>query len=153
MSQLLNFLRGIDVDPRGRSIADIIKQDDAFLEREHSYIQWLFPLREYSHNIHDAPVIDDAEIAVAKSDERVVKNMQRSVKRMTQFYTNTDHWLQHNDHNHLRITRILKSTAMLVGDDCALGFYDLIMERVCVERAVVAPKNITYWTDAVRLSY
>jgi hypothetical protein len=34
---------------------------------------------------------------------------------MTRFYPGNDHWLVAYDHNHLRITRIIQSLRLLVG--------------------------------------
>ena len=43
MSQLLRFYSGSHPDHRGRMLAEILKQDDLWLELTHDYIQWLFP--------------------------------------------------------------------------------------------------------------
>lgn len=44
MSQLLRFYCGTHPDHRGRMLAEILRQDDDWLEITHDYIPWLFPL-------------------------------------------------------------------------------------------------------------
>ena len=153
MSQILQFLRGGGTDHKNRTLDLILASDDVFLEEEHDYIQWLFPLKEPSANVLDAPVITDGEVLLAQSDKIIRKNMQKSLDRMILFYRNNNHWLKPKEHNHLRITRILKSTAMILSEEEAERFYDFIMDTVCNSVVEILPSHVTYWTDAVRLSF
>lgn len=153
MSQVLEYLQGTGNDHRERKLSEVLAADDTFLEQEHDYIQWLFPLREPSYNVESAPVMTEDEIKKARTDKRVQENMNRSLERMAKFYMENDHWLVPREHNHLRITRIIKSTRMILGDDPATGFYDQIMERVHATDADILPLHLAYWTDAVGLSF
>lgn len=153
MSQIIQYLQGSGIDHRGRKLSEVLSADDTFLEQEHDYIQWLFPLREASYNVESAPVITEEEVKKAKVDKSVQDNMNKSLGRMTKFYLGNDHWLVPREHNHLRITRIIKSTRMILGDDSATGFYDQIMERVHATEADILPLHLAYWTDAVGLSF
>jgi hypothetical protein len=72
---------------------------------------------------------------------------------MLNFYGFNDHWITATDHNHLRITRILKSVRLLQSLEAAEAIYNILMEQVHRAGNPIDAKNITYWTDAVGLSY
>ena len=48
MTRIINFYCAIEGHDQGRMLADILNQDDRWLESVHDYIQWLFPNREPS---------------------------------------------------------------------------------------------------------
>ncbi|XP_064377685.1 opioid growth factor receptor isoform X2 [Dromaius novaehollandiae] len=95
------------------------------LEENHSYIQWLFPLREHGMNWHAKPLTRQ-EIEAFKKSSEVMQRFERAYQLMLRFYgitlTNqktgelerTENWserfqnLNRFSHNNLRITRILK---------------------------------------------
>ena len=146
--QILNFLKGNGVDKQNRTIEDVWNFTDSELEEVHNYIQWLFPLKEMSDNVMGAPFIDDEELILKiKSDFDIQENFVKSLMRMQNFYRDNDFWLQPNDHNHLRITRILKSTALLSSKENAREFYDFIMLRV-KEFQPVTEESLQYWRNS-----
>uniref|UniRef100_A0A8B9ZDX8 Opioid growth factor receptor n=1 Tax=Anas platyrhynchos TaxID=8839 RepID=A0A8B9ZDX8_ANAPL len=95
------------------------------LEENHSYIQWLFPLREHGMNWRAKPLTLQ-EIEVFKKSTEVMERFIRAYQLMLRFYgiilTNqetgelerAENWaerfqnLNRFSHNNLRITRILK---------------------------------------------
>uniref|UniRef100_H3D4Y7 Opioid growth factor receptor n=1 Tax=Tetraodon nigroviridis TaxID=99883 RepID=H3D4Y7_TETNG len=106
------------------------KNDYKRLERVHSYIQWLFPLREPGVN-YMASELTKKEIEAFKNNEDAKKRLVESYELMLGFYgirlvnkatgevKRADNWkerfgnLERNMHNNLRITRILKSLGEL----------------------------------------
>ncbi|KAM6298538.1 opioid growth factor receptor [Aegotheles albertisi] len=95
------------------------------LEENHSYIQWLFPLRERGMNWRAKPLTCQ-EIKAFKKSEEVMQRFVRAYQLMLRFYGITlineetgelkraENWaerfrnLNRFSHNNLRITRILK---------------------------------------------
>ncbi|KFP30305.1 Opioid growth factor receptor, partial [Colius striatus] len=95
------------------------------LEENHSYIQWLFPLREHGMNRRARPLTCQ-EIQAFKKSKEVMQRFVRAYQLMLRFYgillTNketgelqrAENWaerfqnLNRFSHNNLRITRILK---------------------------------------------
>lgn len=146
---LINFLRGTGPDSHGRYHSDILKFTDEELEVTHDYIQWLFPLREPSEAVPGSPYIqDDATVAHLRSDERAQQHFLLALARMRGFYAVNDFWLRQGDHNHLRITRILKSV-MLWGDPAkARYFYEFILWRVQSVQPVT-PESLEYWKQSI----
>jgi Opioid growth factor receptor (OGFr) conserved region len=129
MNRLLAFYYGSHPDHRGRMLAEILKQDDLWLELTHDYIQWLFPLTELSRASTNAPLLDKATIETFRSDELLRKHLRATFIRMLAFFGLTvtpggvqkaaswnmrkGEWFQENTHNSLRITRMLKSIGLL----------------------------------------
>lgn len=110
-------------------LAEIVQQDDDWIEQAHDFIQWLFPLNDLSRASSHAPLVDDATIKAFHSDELLQKHMRVSLVRMLKFLglrfdgkqlhkaTNWSQrrgeWFTVHSHNSLRITRILKSMSLL----------------------------------------
>jgi hypothetical protein len=143
------YLAGLAPDGRGRFIADIVAFDDDALERVHDYIQWLFPLPTRSMAQPGAPVLSVAEATAIPSDARAVAHLRQAAERMKAFYGRTDSWLSYNDHNHLRISRIIQSLRILVGEEEARSFYDSVMARHEAAGSPINPENLRYWRAAL----
>lgn len=143
------FLANAGMDGRGRTLEDVLGFSDEDLEHIHDYIQWLFPLPTRSMAQPGAPVLSDAEIAAIRADERALANLRRAARRMRRFYESTDAWLSRQDHNHLRISRILQSLRLLAGDDEARAFYDAILTRHATAGSPIDPRNLGYWERAM----
>ena len=146
------FLEGTATDHRGRSIGDVLAFSDAELEDVHDYIQWLFPLPEASAFNPYAPVLGPDDIAILRRSAVARRNLERAAERMQRFYRDTDHWLVRSDHNHLRITRILRCLALLVDRSRAGAFRDAIEARVAAAGDPVSPESRDYWGRAAASS-
>ncbi len=126
---LTAFYRDGARDDRGRTLAEILLWDDQQLEAVHDFIQWLFPLPERSGANPSAPLLDRQTIetfsATPVMRERLGQAFQRmlrfyglacngtSVERAENFRERAQNWLWPGNHNHLRLTRILRSTLLL----------------------------------------
>ncbi|SFU97162.1 Opioid growth factor receptor (OGFr) conserved region [Methylobacterium sp. 174MFSha1.1] len=113
------FLASQGQDGSGRTLHDILHFDDARLEHEHDYIQWLFPLREPSRAVPGSPVLGETEAEAIRRDKLAQSGLLLARLRMLRFYEATGGWLRLFDHNHLRITRILTSLRDLAGLEAA----------------------------------
>lgn len=122
--------------------------NNAALEQHHDYIQWLFPLTEPSSALPDAPVLSPEEVAAISQSSIGQIVLAGATDRMAAFYRDTDHWLKADDHNHLRITRIIRSLRLLRGDDAAEGFKAWIMARVDATGAPISARSRGYWLTA-----
>ncbi|MBP9759773.1 MAG: ADP-ribosylglycohydrolase family protein [Candidatus Pacebacteria bacterium] len=151
-SPLVQFIAGEGLDSNGRTHADVLAMDDEALEQEHDYIQWLFPLREQSGAVWDAPTLTNDDIADIAHGDESRQAMQRALERMRRFYGENDHWLVPHEHNHLRITRVLKSTRILLGKEHAHEFYRFITKRIEGKGVHTREENVAYWNAAIGLS-
>jgi Opioid growth factor receptor (OGFr) conserved region len=132
-SPLTAFYRDGARDDEGRTLAEILAWDDDRLEAVHDFIQWLFPLPEPSGANPAAPILDPETIRTFHSSIAMQRRLRQSLDRMLRFYGlrqvstptgiavertpdfagRAQNWLSPMNHNHLRLTRILRSTLLL----------------------------------------
>ncbi|XP_034754181.1 opioid growth factor receptor-like protein 1 [Etheostoma cragini] len=126
------YLNKIPLVPDGIYIEEILTKwrgDYDKLEHNHTYIQWLFPLREQGLNFY-AHELTQEEIKEFQSTREAKRRFLAAYSLMLDFYgiklldksgnvARASNWLerfQHlneSQHNYLRITRILKSLGEL----------------------------------------
>lgn len=147
-SPIVAFLEGEGPDSRGRTLFQVLGFDNAALERTHDYIQWLFPLPEPSGAVPDAPVLTADDVQAIHDSVIAQIALAAASDRMDAFYRMTHDWLMPNDHNHLRITRIIRSLRILRGDEEAEAFKAAILARVEATRAPVSARSRGYWQTA-----
>lgn len=143
------FLTGEGHDHRGRFLGDVLALDDSSLERSHDYIQWLFPLPEASRFSASAPMLSHEDIALIRASAAARANLLRARDRMLAFYRGNDHWQVPFDHNHLRITRIIRCLALCLGEEEAGSFHEEILALVEAAGNPVNRESLRYWRDAV----
>jgi hypothetical protein len=148
VSRLADFLAGASPDAHGRSHADILAFPDEALEARHDFIQWLFPLPEPSRAVPGSPVLSEEDIAAVSASPAARANLRAAAQRMIAFYTANDHWLAGTDHNHLRITRIIRSLRLLAGDADADGFRDKLLALVAAAGTPVNATSLRFWRQA-----
>ena len=142
------FLEGEGPDARGRTLFDVLGLDDAALELNHDFIQWLFPLPEPSAAVPDAPVLTVDDMQAIHDSIPAQCALAAATDRMEAFYRATHSWLRPHDHNHLRITRIIRSLRLLRGDAEAEAFKAAILSIVEATGAPVSARSRGYWQTA-----
>ncbi|WP_262296770.1 opioid growth factor receptor-related protein [Microvirga sesbaniae] len=145
---LLAFLAGTGRDGRGRLAADVLDFSDERLEEVHDYIQWLFPLPTRSGAQPGAPILTQAEIDAIRADGQAQDTLKRASERMLRFYRDTGWWLTTFDHNHLRITRIIHSLRLLVGQSAARRFHSAVLDMNAAAGSPVNGRSLAYWSEA-----
>ena len=166
-SALLRFHRGEGRDHRGRSLADIRAFDTDRLEGTHDFIQWLFPLPEPSGASAQAPILSREDRAAFQAEPALREALRASLDVMLRFYglrregsgeataiargpgyaSRSAEWLD-RPHNFLRLSRILRSLALL---GCAPEARALLacLEGVAAEnRGALGSDTLGYWRRA-----
>lgn len=146
MGSIVDFLAGRGHDARGRTLDQILAWGDAELDRRHDFIQWLFPLREPSAAVPGSPVLSPADVQAIRADPAARRNLDRAAARMLAFYGATANWRGPVDHNHLRITRVIKSLRLLA-DDRAADDFRLVVLRLA-EGSAVSDVSRSHWARA-----
>ena len=160
-------------DRRGRTRSSILAWSDDELEYHHDYIQLLFPLPEGSPFNPSAPVIDEATFNAFRSRLELQTQLRASLKRMLQFYgfqfasktasgngaqelqvvngpnypETSRNWVRRFNHNHLRITRILRSLRVLGLETEAWEFFKAL--KSVYEGGKIGQKSMMFWTRAI----
>ena len=123
------------VDGNGRTLREILAWSDTTLEDVHDYIQWVFPTRQPSAVNPSAPLVTADTIRAFAADADLRRALLDALTRMLTFYglrrearddgtvqveideakfaDRAGRWLRPNNHNHLRLTRIMQSLAAL----------------------------------------
>jgi len=167
-SGLLRFYRLRGRDHRGRSLADLRAFDAERLEDTHDFIQWLFPLPEPSGANPHAPRLSPADIAAFRAEPALREELRRSLAVMLRFYGlalagppqarrveragdyagRSEAWL-HRSHNFLRISRILRSLALLGCEEEARAFLAQLEEVYRENAQDIGSDTLRYWRGAV----
>lgn len=163
---LIAFYRDGASDDVGRTLDEILAWSDDRLEAVHDYIQWLFPLPERSGANPEAPTLD-RETLEAFHDALVMRQrLRRAFERMLRFYglrwtgqaverapnfdERAQNWLTLMNHNHLRLTRILRSVYLLGLRDESQGLLRALeaIYREFPDR--ITPRTYAFWINATQ---
>jgi hypothetical protein len=152
--RITGFLSGDAPDGEGRTLANIQQWSDQRLESVHDFIQWMFPLMEPSPVNPGAPVLDEGTIAEIRSRPELQEAVRGSFRRMRRFYEGSRHWISPGNHNHLRITRILKCLRLLGLDAEASEFFAYLKgiydEEQRKPRPGITARSFEFWRDAAK---
>ena len=170
-SRIIAFYDGTEPDHRGRYLHEIQQWTDRQLEAVHDYIQWLFPLPEPSGFNLAAPVLDRESIQEFRKRPDLQEKLRVSFLRMMDFYgldvrsgeqvtvnrtsnfaAKATVWLSPGNHNHLRITRILRCLSLLGLEAEANAFFDCLSESYEDEQnkpiPAISDETMLYWREA-----
>jgi len=142
-----NFLTNSEPDFKNRFLNDIWNFSDEDIEHTHDFIQLLFPLNEKSESVfHGYYLNTESSIINVKSNDLAKSNIVKSSKWFLSFLERNSHWRRRHDHNYLRITRIIKSLRLLVSDDEADTFYQLMLNILTEEdRLKINSETLEFW--------
>jgi hypothetical protein len=153
-------------DARNRSLATILSWPDSRLESSHDYIQTVFPLPEESM-FSFAPIVTPEVRSAFLAQAELQASLRGALERMLTFYglqfssengketvtrgpnfgINSRNWVTRFDHNHLRMTRILRSLRVLgLGDEAAALHGFLSTDEEVTD--TVSPRSQMYWRRA-----
>ena len=165
--KLTRFFGG-GVDDEGRTFDEIVGWDDERLEMVHDYIQWLFPLPERSGANPWAPVLDEETSAAIRRDAAMQGRLRAGFLRMLAFYgfaregdrvvegpqfaAAARNWLRAGNHNHLRLTRMLRSLRVLGLEQEAAALWEalrgLYERENAAGRRTITPETFAFWRQA-----
>ena len=171
---IVRYYQGETHDGGGRLLSEVQNWPDESLERVHDFIQWMFPLKERSMFSPAAPVLDDRTVSAFKSSPSLRANLLVSFERMLRFYglelvhtpslqikrssafaQRSGEWITPGNHNHLRITRILRSLTLLGLAEEANAFFEClsdIYKSQDKQRLPISEETLEFWRAAVSKS-
>ena len=166
---IIRYYEGLATDDRGRYLSEIQAWPDENIEAVHDFIQWMFPLAERSGANPGAPVLDDDTIRQFWSRSELRDRLRASFLRMLRFYglrqdpatsrveraenfpERSKNWLSPWNHNHLRITRILKSLRVLGLERESTAFFECLAGIYAGQTAglkAISDETFRYWRAA-----
>ncbi|XP_073081200.1 opioid growth factor receptor-like protein 1 isoform X2 [Manis javanica] len=171
LSNLRFYKNKIPFKPDGVYIEEVLnkwKGDYEKLEHNHTYIQWLFPLREQGLNFY-AKELTTYEIEEFKKTKEAIRRFFLAYKMMLEFFgiklidktgnvaraVNWQERFQHlneSQHNYLRITRILKSLGELGYEGFKSPLVKFILHEALVENTIpnIKQSALEYFVYTIR---
>nr|WP_298967651.1 opioid growth factor receptor-related protein [uncultured Halomonas sp.] len=162
-ARLIAFHRGEGIDHKGRYLSDIWALSPFWLEHTHDYIQWLFPIPEAGRFNAFAPLLTSVVQAAFEGDNLLRQHQQRSLDVMLDFFglaregnaisaqstlsIQSHIWLKAAGHNHLRITRIIRSLALCHQPELAQAFQQAVI-HIGAQHGVVSETSLQFWRSA-----
>jgi hypothetical protein len=165
---LIAFYRDGARDDRGRTLGELLAWPDEDLEDIHDFIQWLFPLPEPSGANPAAPTLDAAAIAAFRATPAMRERLSQALDRMLHFYglawdrqspapvivrapnfsARAGDWLRPMNHNHLRLTRILRSTLLLGLEPESKALFSALNAIYREFPSRISARTHAFWSDA-----
>jgi hypothetical protein len=147
-SPLVAFHCHDGADHAGRRHADILAFSDDDMHGEHDFIQWLFPLPEPSRAVHGAPILTGKDLSAMRPSKVCQARLAAARGRMMEFLDDNPVWLRAYDHNHLRITRMIRSTRLIAGHGEADKLREFFLHHGRSERAEINATTLAFWAEA-----
>jgi hypothetical protein len=168
-SKIISFYLGKYRPPSvNKTIDEMWRWDNAYLEGIHGYLTWLFPTRKRAMSIDWQPITDE-EIQEFKTDPDLRKRVLKSFYRMLWFYgfeidptskpigirrastynERKGTWVTADNHHFHRISRILQSLMLLGFKDTASMFLEALTEVYSENKQTIGVTAYEYWTLSV----
>lgn len=144
MGTIIEFQLGKGTDSQGRTIDEIWSLNDFWLEHDHKYIQWLFPIDTQNKFNRHAPILTLEDRKAFSRSEALKQAQRNSLSMMLRFFgmlqvgsrilaseqlNIRDYiWLKHGGHNHLRISRIIRSLMLCGQAELSIQFQESMIE-------------------------
>lgn len=166
------------LDEEGRTLSSILAWPDSKLEQCHDYIQQIFPLPEKSLYNPSAPIISLQIFSAFRQRADLRGQLRKSFIRILSFYglehriiavdsgriedalmeivkapnfdTASRRWVNLFDHNHLRITRIIRCLRVLGLEQEAEAFFLTLASVYDSCGGKISKRSLTFWTRAAK---
>ena len=139
-------LRGKDF--KGRTLKDIWSFSDEEIEKNHDFIQIVFPLNKPSQSVFHGYYLDSEELVnQIKNNSEATNNIIKSSYWFISFLKRNMYWNAPYDHNQLRITRVIECLRLLVSDEEADNFYNNVLKLI-EENNKVNFRTLNFWKNA-----
>lgn len=113
MSDIIKFYRGEKCNSK-HILENVWCYTSSQLETIHDYIQWLFPLNVVSECQPYSPILTEEDIFEFRSSNELKLKIIKSVQVFMNFLKeNQEIWVTKFNHNHLRITRMLRFLTLI----------------------------------------
>ena len=153
MSLITDFYNDRGVCCSGHSRTQVLAFSDKEWNSNHVFIQWLFPSDQPSAFSTTAPLLTEEDVFVFRSNMKIRYNVYASVQRFMEFLGFQDpdcvqpFWWCDVDHNHLRITRMLRFLKRCGFEDCIQDIKTRILTLDANFPDVVSNQTYLFWNE------
>lgn len=149
-SDIIKFYSGEKVDACNHILSEVWTYSFQRLEKSHDYIQWLFPLDEPSAHNLDAPLLTKEDLKELRKPEMLCCVLLSVHTYMKFLFFTRENWVTQFDHNHLRITRMLKFLKLLgMKHEAYARLVEVMLIVNATDQNVKIDKAIQFWEEAV----
>jgi hypothetical protein len=163
MSAILDYYAGAGRDGAGRTLAQTLALSPQEKETRHDFIQWLFPLDQPSRFNPGAPLLRPDDVEAFRTRPELRARLLESLDAMLAFYAlrrdpqrgeilparedwpSGVHWLGPGDHNHLRLSRMVQSLALLGEEEWGSALRDRLVRIAAEHPDRVSPATTRVW--------
>ena len=151
---IINFYMNTEPCNTGYMFNDIIKKwSNTKLESKHDYIQYLFPSTEKSKYNEKATLLTEDDLEIFKQNKIIRKNVYLALQRMLRFYGiknfvfngKRQSWMKPGDHNHLRLTRIIKFLQLIDMNVTSIRLFITLCNINNTFKDVFTTETFTIW--------
>lgn len=146
MSAILDFYQDKGLGA-GRTFHQVLSLSDDELENNCDWVQHVFPLPEPSKKQPGSPVATQDDFNTLATTPLLKMRVLAALGRYVAFLDSTTQWRRAKDHNHLRITRVIRCLCLCGLNDPAYDFYEYVKETV---GSVVGKETVWYWEEALK---
>jgi len=174
---IIGFYKGTITNQKGTGIEDVYAMTYDELEKDHYYIQWIFPLPEKSRAVPDSPILRQSDINEFRNSYELKGKMLKITLKMLDFYglkigegelkgkivkadnfeKRSKEWLTPYNHNFLRLSRIIRSLKIIGStSDCPSGvtvlskkLYDCLCNIYEENKGIIGPVTKQFWDEAI----
>jgi len=96
---IISLLEGASANGDRLTLAQIWEFDDEQIERNHSFIQWVFPtdLKSSSNNL--SAVLSVTELGMLQNNDAIAQNIEKLISWFLSFLSKYNHWITNYNHN------------------------------------------------------
>ena len=169
--KLLEFFRNEKPNAHGKMFIEIISYNDDQFEKNHNFIQWMFPTDTRSKFNWRAPILTAQDVVDINNDSLAMEYIHIGTKRFLNFLgyeldglqirksenhlSRTKMWITKNNHNYKRISRFLRFCKMMGGDLYKIGQHFLLSHLVRLwetNRDVIGDNTLLYWSSSLGIN-
>ena len=100
-------------------------------------------------SVPGVPTLSADNVEAIRASEVARTNLEKSAEWYLGFLQRNDHWIKAYDHNHLRITRVIKSLRLLVSNETAKAFLNSVFDITGDRVNVVRQDAIGFWKSGL----
>lgn len=134
---IIEFYNGqpILIAGKNRTLNELLEMNDEFWDECHHFIQWVFPTRTKSKYSENAPILTESVASQIPQEKYLL-----ALQRFGEFISATD--MSTFNHNYLRMTRVLESVALILGNHTASSIFACFLYHTKLD---LSTESLQYW--------